>query len=84
MPPNQVDGRENGHTAYMYGNPVGVQCGMCSRRALVPLERIGADRGAMRLLVDRRFKCSACRSAFVSLFLFVARDEADDWAISRD
>jgi hypothetical protein len=34
----------------------------------------------MRPLIDRRFKCSPCDSMFVSLWLFVTRDEADAWA----
>jgi hypothetical protein len=67
MPPKQVDGRDNGRTAYMYGHPVGVQCGMCSRRALVPLDRIGAKFGSMSPLHSLPLKCSACGGREVEL-----------------
>jgi hypothetical protein len=50
MPLKQVDGSDNGPTAHMYGQSVGVQCGMCSRRALAPLDRIGTLDGNMRNL----------------------------------
>jgi hypothetical protein len=33
--------RDNGHGAKTYGNPIGVECEACKRRALVPLDRLG-------------------------------------------
>ena len=35
MGAKQVDNRDNGHTARTYGNPLGVECEACGRRALV-------------------------------------------------
>src|SRR5258708_34015713 len=48
MGAKRVDGRDNGHSAKSYGNPVGVECEGCGRRALVPLDRLGNLDGDMR------------------------------------
>ena len=32
MGAKQVDGRDNGHTARTYGNPLGVECEACKKR----------------------------------------------------
>jgi hypothetical protein len=48
--PTPVDGRANLHTAACYGQPLGVRCQSCERRALVPLDVIGAKSGDMREL----------------------------------
>lgn len=77
MGAHRVDGGDNGHSAKSYGNPVGVECEGCGRRALVPLGRLDGD---MRPLLGRPFKCSACGSLDVSLWLFAVRAEADGWA----
>ena len=60
MGAHRVDGHDNGHTAKSYGNPVGVECEGCGRRALVPLDRLGNLDGDRRPLWGRPFKCSAC------------------------
>jgi hypothetical protein len=39
--PKPVDSRDNGHGAKTYGNPIGVECEACRRRALVQLDRLG-------------------------------------------
>jgi hypothetical protein len=80
MSARRVEGHDNGHTADSYGNPVGVECEGCGRRALVPLDRLGNLAGDMRPLLGRPFKCSACGSLDVSLWLFAKRAEADAWA----
>ena len=80
MGAKQVDSRDNGHTARTYGNPLGVECEACGRRALVPLDRLGHLDGDMRPLLGRPFKCSGCGSRDVSLWLFAKRAEADAWA----
>ena len=51
----------------------------CTRRGLVPLDKIGAHQGNMTKLQSRPFKCSACGSREVELWLFVNRVEADDF-----
>jgi hypothetical protein len=80
MGAHRVDGRDNGHTAYCYRHPVGVECEGCGRRAVVQLYRLGNLAGDMRPLLDRPFKCSACGSLDVSLWLLAKRAEADEWA----
>jgi hypothetical protein len=60
--PEPLDVRDNGHTAKSYGNPLGVECEACQRRALVPLDRLESLDGNMRPLKDWPFKCSACGS----------------------
>lgn len=45
-----VTGRINLHTAACYGQPLGVRCRSCERRALVPMDAIGATSGDMREL----------------------------------
>ena len=77
--PKAVDSRDNGHSAKTYGNPIGVECEACKRRALVPLDRLGNIDGNMRPLRDWQFKCSACGSREVALWLFAKRGEADGW-----
>ena len=78
--PAQVTNRDNGYTAKSYGNPLGIECEACKRRALVPLDRLGNLDGNMRPLKDWPFKCSACGSREVALWLFAKRAEADTWA----
>ena len=48
--------------------------------ALVPLDRLGNLDGNMHPLRDWPFKCSACESRDVALWLFPKRAEADAWA----
>jgi hypothetical protein len=74
--PKAVDARDNGHSAKTYGNPIGIECTACKRRALVPLDRLGQLDGNMRPLKDWPFKCSACGSREVALRLFARRAEA--------
>jgi hypothetical protein len=78
--PTPVTARANGHTAKTYGNPLGIECEACKRRALVPLDRLGNLDGNMRPLRDWPFKCSGCGSRDVALWLFAKRAEADGWA----
>ena len=77
--PTSVTSRENGHTANTYDNPLGVDCEACKRRVLVPLDRLGQLDGNMRPLKDWPFKCLACGSREVALWLFAKRTEADTW-----
>ena len=44
------------------------------------LGRLGNLAGDMRALLGRPFKCSACGSLDVSLWLFARRAEADAWS----
>jgi hypothetical protein len=78
--PTPVDGRANLHTATCYGQPLGVRCRSCERRALVPLDGIGAHTGNMRPLDDLPLKCSGCGRRDVELWLFIRKDEAEAWA----
>jgi len=50
MGAKQIDGRDNGYSAKCFGNPLGVEREACQRRVLVPLDRIGAHKGDMKLL----------------------------------
>ena len=77
--PTPVTGRCNLHTADCYGQPLGVRCRSCERRALVPLDRIGAGRGNMKLLHSLPLTCSGCGGREVELWLFVKGDEAEAW-----
>ena len=77
--PTPVSSRDNGHTAKNYGNPLGIECEACKRRALVPLDRLGNLDGNMRPLKDWPFKCSACGSRKVALWLFAKRAEEENW-----
>ena len=74
-----VDARANGHTAKSYGNPIGVECEAFKRRALVQLDRLGQLDGNMRPLKDWPFKCLACGSCEVVLWLFATRVGSDGW-----
>ena len=74
-----VTGREDGHIANSYGNPLGIECKTCRWRALVALDRPGNLDGNIRPLRDWPFKCSACGSREVALWLFAKRAEADGW-----
>jgi hypothetical protein len=82
--PTPVDTRSNLHTAAAYGKPLGVRCRACTRRGLVPLDRIGAHLGNMTGLQSLPFKCSACGSREVELWLFVNPAEAADWVEALD
>jgi hypothetical protein len=73
----KVGATENLHTADWHRQPLGVACGMCSHRGLVPLERIGAHSGDMKPIRDLPLKCSKCGSKWVSAYLFVKREEAE-------
>jgi hypothetical protein len=53
--------------------PLGIECEACKRRALVPLDRLGNLDGNMRPLKNWPFKCSACGSREVALWLFAKR-----------
>lgn len=68
--PTPVTARDNGHSAKSYRNPIGVECEACKRRAPVALDRP---------LKSWPFKCSACGSREVALWLFAKRDEAGGW-----
>ena len=37
----KVDGGDEGHSAQCYGNPLGIECEACKRRAPVALDRLG-------------------------------------------
>jgi len=50
--PTPVSSRDNGHTAKTYGNPLGIECESCKRRALVQLDRLGNLDGNMRPLKE--------------------------------
>ena len=76
----RVEGRDNGRTAWVYQNDVGVECGMCGHRGLVPLTALKVGSGDMSRLIDRRFKCAPCGSQFVALYLFAKPEEADAFA----
>jgi hypothetical protein len=65
----RVDGCENGHTAYVYGHPLGAECEACGHRALMELDKLGSLNGNMKLLRDFKFKCSSWGSRDVSLWL---------------
>ena len=77
--PTPVDGRANLHTADCYGQPLGVRCRSCERRALVPLDVIGAKSGDMRELRTLPLKCRTCGGRDVELWLFVAVGDARGW-----
>ena len=57
MPSRPVAGLDNGHIADTYGNPLGVECEACKRRALVPLDGLGQLDHNMRPLRNWPFKC---------------------------
>src|SRR5262244_3500982 len=66
--------------------PVGVRASFfakdlqaLARCALVPLDRLGQLDGNMRLLRDLPFKCTACGSRDVALWLFAKRAEPEGW-----
>ena len=60
MGAKQVDSPDNGHTAKTYGNPLGVECEACGRRALVPLDRLGNLDGDVSLwLFEKRAEADA-------------------------
>jgi hypothetical protein len=67
-------------TADCYGHPLSMRCQACERRVLVPLDRIGAQKGSMTLLQSLPLKCTACGGREVELWLFVKRAEAEAWA----
>src|SRR5262245_64044351 len=62
--PTSVSARDNGHTAKNHGNPLGIECEACKRRALVQLDRLGNVDGD--ILRDWPFKCSACGSRWLA------------------
>jgi hypothetical protein len=78
--PAPVTPRDNGHTAKSYANPRGIECEAGKRRALVPLDRLGQSRRQHAAARDWPFKCSACGSREVALWLFAKRAKADAWA----
>jgi hypothetical protein len=78
--PTPVTSSCNLHTADCYGHPLGVRCRSCDRRVLVPLDRIGAQKGSMTLLQSLPLKCTDCGGREVELWLFAKRDEAETWA----
>ena len=82
--PTLVTGSSNLHTADCYGQPLGMRCRACERRALVPLDKIGAQKGSMTLLQALPLKCSGCGGREVELWLFVKRDKAEAWATTSD
>ncbi|HZQ01373.1 MAG TPA: hypothetical protein VFB13_17645 [Reyranella sp.] len=73
---------DNGHSLYMYGQPLGVECAGCGRRALLYGNRLHCFKGDMTLWTRRRFKCSSCGGHDVVLWYFLNRDEAD-WFAER-
>jgi hypothetical protein len=56
----------------------------CTRRGLVPLDKIGTRGSDMTPLHTLPLKCSACSSREVELWLFVKRAEVDDWVEALD
>jgi hypothetical protein len=73
---------ENLHSAYMYGQPLGVRC-PCGHRSLLPLELLQA-KGSMRPLRDLRLKCSQCNGRAVELVLFFKAVQADAFWEGQD
>ena len=61
-----------------------MRCKSCTRRGLVPLDKIEARGSDMTPLHTLPLKCSACGSREVELWLFVNRAEADDWVEALD
>lgn len=55
-------GRENLHMVWNHGLPLGVQCKGCARRAVVPLDRVRAERGDMKPVKALKLVCSKCGS----------------------
>jgi len=78
-----VDARSNGHSAKTYGNPLGIECESCKRRALVPLDRLGQLDSNMRPLRGWPFKCSACGSREVAPWLFPVDADVLAFAVAR-
>ena len=78
--PTPVTSDHNLHSADSHGQPLGVRCLACERRVLVPLDKIGAHKGDMKLLHSLPLKCAACGGREVELWLFVKSAEAEAWA----
>jgi hypothetical protein len=75
--PVTLKGRENLHTVYCYGHPLGVVCRICDHRALLSVSRLGAYRGNMRAITDLRLKCTLCGSDRYTPVLFPNQAEVD-------
>ncbi|GEP55509.1 hypothetical protein [Reyranella soli] len=74
-----VDARAYLHTAACYGQPLGVRCRSGERRALVPLDVIGAKSRNMRELRTLPLKCRTCGGRDVELWLFVTGEVGRVW-----
>ena len=77
--PTPVESSNNLHTVYMYGQPLGVECNGCGRRALAFADRVNGFKGNMRELRTLRFLCSKCGSREWAGWLFVNAMERDAW-----
>ena len=77
--PTPVDAHSKLHTAASYRQPLGVRCQACEHRALISLDMIGARSGSMRPLHSLPLNCSDYGGRDSELWLFVRRDEAEDW-----
>lgn len=71
--PTPMKSSHNLHSVWGSGQPLGVGCKGCGRRALAFADRIDDFRGNMRELRTLRFKCSACGSVHWDGWLFVQR-----------
>ncbi|MBN9089155.1 MAG: hypothetical protein J0J01_19795 [Reyranella sp.] len=70
----------NLHAIYVYGQPLGVECKGCGRRALDFADRdLDGFRADMRELRTLRFVCSKCGSREWAGWLFINATERDAW-----
>lgn len=72
---SKLTGRENLHTVFCYGHPLGVICRICDQRALVSLEALSARRHDLTPIADLPLKCSLCGSRRYSPVLFDSEAE---------
>lgn len=68
------------HSAANHVHPIGIECLQCQRRALLPVERIGAYRGASKLVKDLKLKCAVCGSYEFKSWLFFRPQQAEAFA----
>ena len=51
------DPTANLHTLASHGFPLGIECGACGTRTLIPLDRIGARSGNMKMVKTLKLVC---------------------------
>lgn len=61
------------HDLAATGQPVGVECDHCIRRALVPTEALKATRGDTRTLAEAGLRCGKCGSRRFTTTRFLSR-----------